>query len=406
MELCTVDQCTGCLACYNACNKDAIQLINDEEGFVRPVIKSNLCVECGACVNACPVFSAIEPENKEPIDAYAAWSRDRKIVRKSSSGGFFPTIASWIYSNGGVVYGAAFDESFNLQHIRTTSENELNKLVGSKYLQSFIGYAYKQVKQDLKNGLQVLFVGTPCQISGLNSFLGDKINKSQLITIDLVCHGVPTPTMFREYKNYLEKKYNSKLEYYSFRDKKWSWFHFNTHAIFSNKKEYYGKWEEDIFMRGFLREYFLRPSCHKCLYANLKRQGDFTIADYWGYIYKKGEKKNRDKGINVVFVNTKKASLLLHNIEDKLNIYYRPLAEAVRWNEALASPFPENARRKDFWNDYKSKGYKDIVEEYLYPEPMSRETKLLYLLGPRLMVLRYYAFAFLRKIKRLLIYGK
>ena len=406
MELCSIDKCTGCLACYNACNKDAIQLRFDEEGFIRPVIKSNLCVECGACVKACPVITPVEPENKEPIKAYAAWSRDKRIVRRSSSGGFFSTIAKRVYSNGGVVYGAAFDEEFKLQHIRTTTENELFRLIGSKYLQSYIGDSYKHVKQDLKNGLQVLFVGTPCQISGLNSFLGNKIDKSQLITIDLVCHGVPTPTMFKEYKEYLEKRYDSKLEYYSFRDKKWSWLHYNTHAVFTNKKEYFGKWEEDIFMRGFLREYFLRPSCHTCSYSNLKRQGDFTIADYWGYFYKKGEKKNRDKGINVVFVNTKKASSFLHNIEKDLNIFYRPLAEAVRGNEALESPFPANKKRTEFWNDYRSKGYNDIVDKYFYPEPISRETKMLYLLGPRIMVIRSYAVAFRNKIKRLLIHGK
>lgn len=383
MKLCDKEFCSGCLACYNACNHNAIKLIKDEEGFTYPLIEKTRCKECGLCIKSCPVVSPFDHEKLESIEVYAAWNKDYEIVRKSSSGGVFTTVSRWIFSKNGVVYGAAFDEQFNLNHIRVDKEIELFKLIGSKYLQSNIGDTFRYVKEDLRNNLWVLYVGTPCQIAGLNNYLGNKIDNSRLVTIDLVCHGVPSPLMFQEYKNYLESKFNSKLKSYSFRDKKWSWLHYNIKAEFENEKIYYGKWEEDIFKRGFLRNLYLRPSCHQCLYANTNRIGDFSIADFWCYSGEKHEEKNRDRGVSVVMVNTSKAKNIYSQIEDCLYSYSKPLSQPVKTNRSLKECFPASSKRNQFWEDYRNYGYEYLIDKYFYPEKIGITLKILYLLGPK-----------------------
>lgn len=381
MELCTKEQCSGCLACYNACNHDAIQLVKNREGFIYPEIDSSKCIDCGLCSKSCPVLF---PRNhsSEKKEAYAAWNKDYKVVRRSTSGGFFTTISRFVIHSGGVVYGAGFDENFNVQHQRVESEYKLQILVGSKYVQSNIGTTYRQVKQDLKESRLVLFTGTPCQIAGLYNFLGPRANESKLVTVDLVCHGVPSPLMFQEYKYMLETRFGSKLKSYCFRDKKWSWVRYNTKAIFENGKIYYGKWEEDCFMRGFLRDFFQRPSCHQCLYTNMNRPADFTIADFWGYIRQKGERRNLDKGINAILVNTKKAKDLYFQLKQDLVSYNRRPEQVENFNPALRDAFPIPDNRNKFWNDYFNNGFDYIVKKYLYPEPISDNFRFLYNYGP------------------------
>lgn len=381
MELCLKENCTGCLACYNACNNKALKVKQDEEGFTYPYIDAEHCTNCGLCSQVCPELSSNERERMDPIEVYAAWNKDYEVVRKSSSGGFFTVVAKWFLSNSGSVYGAAFEADFNVNHIRVTDEAGLQLLVGSKYVQSNVGITFKQVKSDLKKGKWVLYCGTPCQITGLNNYLGNKCDRQKLFTIDLVCHGVPTPTMFHEYKKYLEKQYKSKIISYSFRDKKWSWAHYNTKAVFENGKVYYGKWEEDVFMRGFLREYYLRPSCHHCRYSNTKRPGDFSIADFWCYSNPRGEERNRDRGVNAILVNTQKAKSFYMEIAADLYSYQKPLSEPVKTNRALRACFPASPRRKQFWLDYKQNGFEQIIDKYLYPSPINSDLSVLYSFG-------------------------
>lgn len=381
MELCSQEQCTGCLACYNSCNHDAILLLNNEEGFLYPQIQHDYCVECGLCKKSCPVLTPVNYERASDMKVWAAWNKNYDVVRKSTSGGFFTTIAEWFFQKGGCVYGAAFDDGLKVNHIRITSNKELYKLVGSKYVQSNIGESYKNVKCDLNNDLWVLFSGTPCQIAGLHNFLGSKFNNSKLITIDLACHGVPSPLMFKEYVKYLETRFKSKIKLYSFRDKKWSWNHYNTKAVFDNGKTYYGKWEEDIFMRGFLRDYFLRPSCYQCLYASAHRPGDFSIADFWGYLNLPREEQNRDRGVNAILVNTQKAEDVFKEIQNDLYFYQKPLSDLTSNNRAFRECSSVLSSRYKFWEDYRLKGYINIIDDYFYPEPISKGLRRLYKYG-------------------------
>lgn len=384
MNLCSTIQCTGCMACYNACKHDAISLYFNNEGFLYPYINTDQCVDCKICSFVCPIINHnIIKNNTSNIKCYAAWSKNSKIVKGSSSGGFFSVVSNWILEHNGVVYGASFDDDFYVRHIRVDAKEGLGKLRGSKYVQSEINYIFQSVKNDVLLDKWVLFTGTPCQVDGLAHFLGPLKENNKLITIDLVCHGVPSPLIFKEYKSYLESKYKAPLVSYEFRNKKWSWRHFNVKAVFANKKKYYGTWEEDVFLRGFLRNYILRPSCHNCKYANTNRVGDFTIGDYWGYNRRKKEKRNHDSGVSVILANNEKSQGIMAELEEKMVAYERNIKEAINGNEAFVIPFSENDHRSDFWNEYFANGFSSLIDKYLYPDTFSKSLKRLYKYGKR-----------------------
>lgn len=359
--------CTGCLACYNICPMKAIAVNNDDEGFYVPSVDNDICIQCGKCEKVCPILTPLDNANA-PINAYAAWAKDSIIVRNSSSGGLFSIIAN-LFLDGGSIYAAAFEKDWTVKHICATSKDDVKRQRGSKYLQSYIGEAYSEIKSDLTRGKRVLFVGTPCQVSGLNSYLHlTKTKTSYLITIDLACHGVPTPMIFKDYICYIEKKYGKAVKSFSFREKKWSWMRYNTRAVFSTISSYRGKWEEDVYMRGFLREYFLRNSCHSCKYACSLRQGDITLSDYWNYNPRDGEIKNNDNGVSVVLVNNSKGQKIIEAIKEKLIIYERTKEDALSSSQPYSKPFSASPQRRKFWQDYKENGFEYLIDRYFQPE--------------------------------------
>ena len=366
--LCEQNKCTGCLACYNICRHSAIQVTSDEEGFLRPAINSSLCVGCHLCQKVCPVLQGATRKDT-PVQAYAAWAKDKSIHRKSSSGGVFSVIAVEVLKQKGAVFGAAFDKEWNVGHCCAEDLKQLEALRGSKYLQSNIGLTYRDVENKLKAGKTVLFVGTPCQVEGLNHYVSLRhVADDRLITIDLACHGVPTAKVFKDYIEHLEKCKGRKIRSISFRDKHWSWKRYNTKAVFSGGGTYLGKWEEDYYMRGFLRDIFLRPSCHSCKYANAIRQGDITLSDYWNYSPKVGEVVDRDYGVSVVMVNSDKGKRWVDAVKDKLIIYSREIENALNSSPPYKYPFPESPKRKAFWKDYEKNDFNYLIGKYFYPE--------------------------------------
>lgn len=390
------ENCTGCMACYNICPKNAIIIKKNKEGFNFPAIQADVCIECNKCANICPIENFSLKTFSYARDVYGVWSKEKSILRSSSSGGFFSILSKWILMNGGCVVGAAFDSHFNVDHVCVNTEAELVSLRGSKYIQSNINYIYREVEQLLKIKKSVLFTGTPCQIAGLYAYLGKEYEN--LLTMDLVCHGVPTPQIFQEYKKWLEKNNQAPMVSYTFRDKKWSWMKFNTKAKFANGKIYYGTWEEDIYMRGFLREYFLRSSCHNCRFSNTNRVGDITIADFWGYEREEKEKKNRDAGISLIIVNTVNGMSHFDKIKRQLYYYPKRIEDAVRGNKALSSCFLSSPLRKQFWQDYAEEGFEKLIDTYLYPEKVEKYYKRLYYLGKRNPIFKM--INFLGRIKR------
>ena len=377
-QLARHEDCTGCMACYNACPHGSISINTDEEGFVVPVINHDTCLKCGKCMRACPILNELKPV--EAQTAFKGWARDEELLKNSSSGGVFSLLSSQVLADGGYVYGAAFDENLELRHISAHTEDEMPKLRGSKYVQSFIGESFRKIKEKLDEGSSVLFCGTPCQVAGLNGFLGKK-DYPKLLTVDLVCHGVPSPKVFRSFKEWLEHENNSKISAYGFRDKKWSWLKFNSKVIFENGNRHYGTWEEDPWMRGFLREYFLRQSCHHCKFANMNRQSDITLADFWSYYPKKGEVKNNDNGCSLILVNTKKGRDAFEACKPRMHCYRITLDEARRCNQALNRCFPESPMRAEFWKDYNCKPFNDLIDKYMYPEEISGHYQMVYKYG-------------------------
>ena len=421
IELCKPEDCTGCMACGNACRHGAIEFVQNEEGFLHPKINVEKCVECKMCVRACPILTPCSPAGtQEEKQVFAAWAKDEEIRMESSSGGIFSVLAKDMLSRGGIVFGAAFDENFKLRHIGVEDEKSLEKLRGSKYVQSEIGDAFVRVERFLKSGRNVLFSGTPCQIAGLRMFL--RKSYENLLTIDIVCHGVPSPLVFQSYKTWLEIQLGSPLVVYKFRDKRWSWKNYNTKAsplggrrfqhesLFANNNKesnnakdlssdlspskgklqhesplradkdgtLLGTWQEDPWMRGFLREYFLREGCHSCRFANVNRPADITLADYWGYHARKGAFRDDDRGISMVMINNNHGKKAFEKIKSDLVFIETPVDEAVRGNPALSRCFPPSSRREEFWADFRKEGYAGTLEKYMYPEPVGLVLRALY----------------------------
>ena len=389
IELCDKNLCTGCLACYNACTRDAIQIKTDDEGFYYPFIERTKCVECGRCVSSCPVLKNLPSPNAQK--AYKGWACDEEILRHSSSGGLFSVLSNDVlkYDNKGAVYGAAFEKDFTLRHRRVDKIEDLKQLRGSKYVQSYTGRIYNDVKKDLHEGKKVLFCGTPCQIAGLNEYLGRK-HYSNLLTVDLVCHGVPSPRVFRSYVNYLEQTNKSSLVSFNNKKKKWCWTRYNSIATFNNGTTYTGKWEEDPYTRGFLRDLFLRPSCHHCKFANMNRQSDITLADYWSYYPKKREKKNRERGVSLILVNSKKGAIAFEAIKKYLVWYPISIEEAMNCNLALSRCFPASPKRDFFWRSYNNAGFQGVIEDFLFKEITLPHYQMIYKYGKDSFMFKLY----------------
>lgn len=385
MKLCDESSCTGCMACVNACASGALKVEIDAEGFLRPQLIRERCIECGKCEKVCPQIHQLkESTEKFEKKVYACWHKNKKIKKDSTSGGAFSTLAENILEEGGIVYGAGFDPEFKVIHKAIADKERLEQLRGSKYVQSEIGDSYRQVKKYLKTGKKVLFSGTPCQIAGLYSYLGDRFS-GQLYTVDLVCHGVPSPMVYQDYLNYMKKRYQSPVKKISFRDKKRGWFNFSMSIEFMNGVCHSQSTYENPYIRGFLRELFLRPSCHQCLYANTERVADLTLADFWGYENRGIRDRDNDTGISMVMINTKYGDNLFWKVSDKLRYYERSVEDAIKGNQALRKCFSPSSVRKEFWKDYKIKGFDGVMEQYMYPDkvPVSVRFRKVVLLIPK-----------------------
>ena len=255
IELASREFCTGCSACVASCNMDAISFLEDEKGFLYPHINRNKCVMCGKCIRSCPIISQeINNEQSSLCHIYAAWNKNEDIRNKSSSGGVFTAIAECVLKNGGVVCGAAYLDG--VKHIFVDSLSELEKLRGSKYVQSDLRGVFNKVSLYLKDGKEVLFSGTPCQVDGLYRYLGTFSGK--LITVDVVCHGVPSPRVWMDYISCIVKKNNFKVKDVRFRSKRIGWRCQGTEIHFENGKIIFNDLFRDPFYRGFLRNYYLR----------------------------------------------------------------------------------------------------------------------------------------------------
>lgn len=353
------DECVGCGACENVCPVKAISMQENEEGFLYPVVDADLCVSCNKCNHVCPV----QKNEKKAVAsmAYAAWNKDDAILRSSSSGGVFSILAQYVLRKGGVVCGAAFDEGNVVKHILVKNAADLEKLRGSKYVQSEIGHIFVQIKDLLKSGRQVLFSGTPCQVAGLNSYLEKDFDN--LLTVDVACHGVPSPKVWLKYISELGKD----VSQFNFRDKKGGWKKFGF-SYFSGEQKIYATAKENIFFKGFLKNLFLRKSCGTCRFANMGRPGDFTLADFWG-IQKLNRKLDNYQGTSLVLSNTPKADKILEECQDSFaKLCKVPLEKAVRRNKVLYQSLKAHQAREAFFSQYEKQNFSELTAAKLYKD--------------------------------------
>lgn len=376
--LCELDQCTGCMACYSSCSKiGAIQMIEDERGFKIPIIDKKKCIKCGKCNRVCPILNnsnILNLEEKKP-SVKACWNKNKKIRKMSTSGGIFFEVASWVIDNNGVVFGACFNEKFNVIHSYIENKDEIKKMQGSKYVQSYIGDTFKEAEMFLKQDRIVLFTGTPCQIAGLKSYLGKPYKK--LITLDIVCHGVPSPLIFEKYLEFITGNRIEEVRDIQFRYKKPSWTVFSMKIDYKNNETYISDTYKDPFLVGFLSNYFSRPCCYKCNYTNINRYGDLTIGDFWGYISEKKELRNTEEGISLVLINSTRGKEIIDIIQSNLIITDKTLEEAMDGNRCLDKPYGANQKESEFWEIYKKNNkFEDVNRIYLAPKKIKLKRKV------------------------------
>lgn len=339
--------CCGCGACAQRCPHNAIELIQDNEGFLYPQINESICIDCGLCERVCPIINQELPS--EPIKTFAAKNNDENIRQLSSSGGIFSLLATKVINNGGVVFGAIFNAKWEVEHDYTDTIEGVAKFRGSKYVQSKINNNYILAEEYLKDGKQVLFSGTPCQIAGLKRFLRKEYEN--LICVDIICHGVPSPFIWQKY---LEQYNSTELSSISFRDKTNSWKRYEV-VIRQGKKtlirEDIGK---NIYMKLFLSDLCLRPSCSNCSSKSGKSKSDITIADFWGIQHLHPD-FNDDKGCNLILINSKKGLNLFNKLEcDKIETDFNT---AIKYNPSYFKSVTEPKYRKYFFENFDKYGF-------------------------------------------------
>lgn len=355
-----IDKCNGCHVCFNICPQSAIEMKEDEKGFKYPVIDNEKCTNCGLCERKCPVLNKKENKPNTP-KAYACYNKNEEIRLQSSSGGIFTLLAEYILDNNGAIFGAAFDEKFMVKHILVENKKDLDKLRTSKYLQSDIGDIYKQAKELLNNNRLVLFTGTPCQINGLFTYLGKEYDN--LYTQDIICHGVPSPKVWKKYLEYRKKKDNADPIKINFREKTEGWILFSLYFKYADEKKYEKNQTVDLYMQAFLRDACLRDSCYECSFKEKNRKSDITLADFWG-IQNVLPEMHDDKGTSLVIVNTEKGQKLYDAIKDKMIYKEVDFEESIKYNTSMYKSVEKNKSRDKFFENLDKLEFDELVKKY------------------------------------------
>ena len=344
--------CCGCYACFNACPKKAIDMVFDNEGFTYPTINSSKCVHCDECSRVCPLLNQHEEASNSSV-CYAAYCNNESIRKESSSGGLFSLLAQNILNKGGVVFGAVFDDKYEVVHYCATNENEISKIRGSKYLQSNIGQTYSDVKKYLDSGCLVMFTGTPCQIEGLLFYL--KRDYENLFTQDIICHGVPSRKVWNLF---LKSNHTEIINDLSFRDKTTGWEDYSLRI-----NGYLESHKNNKFMKAFVNDLCLRPSCYVCKFKKRTKLSDITLGDLWGADFIAPE-LNDNNGLSFVEVNTQKGIKMFSEISNKIIYKSISFENALSYNPSLLFPNARPKNRDDFMNEINQNNFSKIVSRY------------------------------------------
>lgn len=359
MQIENLKTCTGCSACYSSCPKNAISLVPNKEGFLYPQIDSEKCIQCGLCEKVCPALNIQLGKNQNP-KAFAVINNDEKIRMESSSGGVFTAVAKKIIEENGIVFGVKLDAHQKAVFSFTENEEGLSEFRGSKYVQAKVGNAFKECKKFLIENKKVLFTGTPCQIEGLKLFLGKEYEN--LLTMDIICHGVLSPLVWKKYTELREKKFASRIVKTAFRRKNDGWKQYSLSFTFANDSEYCASLIKDPYLRIFLKDVCLRESCYACPSKKLNRVSDITIADFWG-VQNEYPEYDDDKGTSLVIVHSTKVEEILSGLEN-CRVKEITLDNGLKYNPSMVRSCVRPNAREYFFDDLENNSFGKVLGKY------------------------------------------
>lgn len=380
--LCEITKCTGCQACVNICLKKCIIMRNTHEGFLFPKISQTLCISCKRCERVCPIID--RPELSVRTISYAMKNKNLNEKKQSTSGGVFTLLAEHVLEKEGIVFGAAYDSDFSVRHIGVSDKEHLSLLQGAKYTQSKIGVCFVEIKRELEAGQSVLFSGTPCQCAGLKSFLGKEYDN--LITVDIICHGIPSPKVWQAYIDYRSQKENNgnrpiKINMRS-KVSGWSRYGYSTEFDYGNGKISRIHNSQDLFMKVFIGNICLRNSCSGCKVKGVERCTDFTLGDYWG-IWNQHPEFDDNMGTSIVLVHSQKGREILNQLSDKFECLEVDIEDAYRENKSLIDSSPAHPNRDEFLSQVTAENFEDLVRKY-FPQEIAQKSGLLQKIKRRL----------------------
>lgn len=363
-------ECTSCTACSNICPKQCIFFNRNKDGFNYPKIDKSKCIECSLCENVCPVINKKQTNSK--TRAYAVKNKNEKVRLESTSGGFFSLLADYVLENDGYVAGAAYDENFVVKHIIINDSSDLYRLRGAKYSQSELGNIFFSIKKLLEEGKMVLFSGTPCQCEGLKVFL--KKDYKNLITADLICHGVPSPEVWQKYIDYRSDKENGGIRPKKInmrcKDSGWSNYGYSTEFVYENGKRTLVLNSRDLFMKAFVGNICLRESCSDCKAKGINRVTDFTLGDYWG-IWNQYPEFDDNRGTSAVFVHSDKGEELLNNLNGQLEMIKTDVENVYKENISFIESSKSHPDRNEFLEQVTADNFEELIKKY-FPVKESR----------------------------------
>ena len=360
--------CCGCTACMNICPVKAIEMKEDVEGFLYPVVRKDKCINCGMCERVCPILNQIK-EKKKDQNAYAVNNKNVEIRKESTSGGAFSAISIAILEKGGAVYGAAFDKKYEVIHKKIEDKSELKQFRNSKYVQSNLNNVFKEIKELLENDRWVCFSGTPCQVEGLSRFLNKEYEK--LLLVDVVCRAVPSPKLLRKYLEYIKtnKLNNEEISQVLFRDKSKYGYKYTQMTIKGHKKIYQEGVETDPYLRAFFKGYSIRPSCLDCRFKKRYRISDITMWDCFN-IEELDKKLDDNMGTTRILIHSKKGKEIFNEIKDKFDYSELDPDIAIKGSKELIKSTTGNINREKFLEEVDKKTIEEVLNKY-FPDNLS-----------------------------------
>lgn len=371
-------ECTACTACVSSCPKGCIDMTIDEEGFVFPIIDVQKCINCNLCRKICPVEYP-DYLNTEQPDVFATLLKDKSQRVRSTSGGLFYAIARWVISQGGIVYGATLDRNNQVKHIGVENIEELEKLRGSKYVQSDLTGIFHQIRDYLNLNRCCYFVGTGCQVAGLKAFLRKEFKN--LITSDVVCHGVPSQSLFDQHIQYLSRKYNGRITNYQFRDTK-RWNGCESFKVIKDKGNSFQRKIPTYYLTPYLYSFMygmtFRYACYDCKFAKIPRQGDLTLADFWG-VKDLFPKINARNGVSLILLNNSIGEKVWSEIKDECVSYRSNIEDCSRKNANLIMVSSMPPIRENIFQLIRQDGY-DYVASHHFKSDKKYKIWIIYIL--------------------------